>query len=455
MAKTSFQRRYEAVLENAQLRKGITLGTTIFSQTNARAEAAIPDWQDLREEGRRIKNHALAHLDYYLEELERNFIAQGGNVFWAHDAQSARDYVLDLARRRHVKTAVKGKSMISEELGLNEALTEAGIEPVETDLGEFIVQLAGEKPSHIMAPAIHKTKEEIGLLFARKLNVAPTTDLEVMNRSARSHLREKFLRAGMGITGANFAVAETGTVILVENEGNIRYCTTVPPVLVSIMSIEKVIPDWEDLVVLLKLLIPAVTGQMMSAYVTFLNPPVQGKPLEGPEEHHLIILDNGRSRILASEKYRSILRCLRCGSCSNICPVYRTIGGHAYGAVYSGPMGSVLSPLLARLDQYDELPFASTLCSACRDICPVKIDLPRMLMDLRKDIVDRWRRSGRNIGMRAGMEFWSLLAASPGGLNLASKAMRRAQPLVKKITGMDAPALAAHRYEGKRGPYAD
>ncbi|MBI4773296.1 MAG: iron-sulfur cluster-binding protein [Deltaproteobacteria bacterium] len=447
MRENRFRKRYQAALNDAQLQKGVSAATRLLVSMREKTVAEIPDWQALRERGRAIREHTLDHLDGCLETLEQSVTRQGGHVFWAKDDEAARRYVLDLALSRGVKTIVKGKSMISEEIGLNDALEAHGVEPVETDLGEFIVQLADEHPSHILAPAIHKTKEDISLLFARKLLKPKVTEPKALMAQAREHLRGKFLEAQMGVTGANFAVARTGTVVLTENEGNIRFSTTCPPVHVSIMSLEKVVPDWSELYVLLNLLIISATGQRLSTYVSFLNPPMADKTRHGPKEFHLVLLDNGRSRILGDERYRSILRCIRCAACFNVCPVYTKIGGHAYGTVYPGPMGSVLSPLLFGLDAHEELPFASTLCGACRDVCPVKIDIPNMLLELRSDVTENWKARHRMYGRRLRVEVWSRVAGDETVLRWASRIARSAEPILNVAKAPDGFKLSHRRFE--------
>lgn len=447
MRENRFRTRYQAALNDAQLQKGVSAATRLLVSMREKTVAEIPDWEELRERGRSIREHTLDHLDGCLEMLEQSVTSQGGHVFRAKDGEAARRYVLDLALGRGVRTLVKGKSMISEEIGLNSALEAHGVEPVETDLGEFIIQLANEHPSHILAPAIHKTKEDISQLFARKLLKPKVIEPKALMAQAREHLRSKFLEAQMGVTGANFVVARTGTVVLTENEGNIRFSTTCPPVLVSIMSLEKVVPDWTDLYVLLNLLIISATGQRLSTYVSFLNPPMAGNIGPGPKEFHLVLLDNGRSRILKDERYRSILRCIRCAACFNVCPVYTKIGGHAYGTVYPGPMGSVLSPLLFGLDAHEELPFASTLCGACKDVCPVMIDIPSLLLELRNDVTMNWKARHKMYGRRLSAELWSRVAGNETALRWVSRMARSAEPLLNAGKKPDGFKLSGRRFE--------
>lgn len=346
---------------------------------------ALSNGEELRERARSIRDHTLDHLDQYLVELEENVKVLGGTVHWAEDARAARMIVEQIALTRGVKRIVKGKSMVSEEVDLNRGLEANGLEVVETDLGEFIIQLANEPPSHLVGPAIHKTKGQIAQLFCDALDAPLMDDPERMTLFARKTLRERFLKADMGITGANFVVAQSGAVILLENEGNIRLSTTVPRIHVALTGIEKVVPTWQDLAVLLKLLPRSATGQKLSSYVSMFFGPKRGNEFDGANEFHLVLLDNGRSRILADKQFRESLRCIRCGACLNTCPVYLKSGGHAYGWVYSGPIGSILTPqLLQRRKVAANLPYASTLCGACSSVCPVKIDIPGVLIELRR-----------------------------------------------------------------------
>ena len=357
-----------------------------FHQARIDASDQTPDWEALQDKGRAIKAHTLDNLAYYLEMVERNVIASGGHIYFAKDAEAASNYVVNLAKERGIELVIKGKSMVSEEMALNHRLEEEGIEPVETDLGEYIVQLAEETPFHIIAPAIHKSRVEVSELFAEKLNVPMYDNIEDLTREARDQLRQKFVDAGMGITGANFIVAETGTVTLVTNEGNGRMCTSMPKIHVAITGMEKVVPSIEDLGLFLRLLIRSATGQRISSYVTTVTGPRGEDEVDGPEEFHLGIVDNGRSKMLADPNLREALYCLRCGACLNACPVYRKVGGHAYGWVYPGPIGAIVSPMLTNLSEAKDLPYASTLCGACKEACPVKINIPRMLLYLRKEL---------------------------------------------------------------------
>lgn len=374
-------------LGDAQLQRALSAATTRFMSGRSLAIAAMGDeWERLRERAREIKEHSINNLDYYLDQFASNVERLGGRVFWARDGEEANRYVAQLARERGVSLAVKSKSMVTEEVELNGALGQAGVEAVETDLGEYIIQLAGERPSHIIAPAIHKTRFDVADLFAEKLGVTRTEEIAEMTAVARRVLRDRFARAGLGVTGANFAVAETGSIVLVENEGNIRLTTTLPRVHVALVGIEKVIPRVEDLGVLMKVLPRSASGQHMSAYVSVITGVKQSPADEGPRELHVVMLDNGRTRMLADERLREALYCIRCGACLNVCPVYQKIGGHAYGWIYPGPIGSIITPQLLGNRRAADLPFASSLCGACREACPVKIDIPGMLLHLRHEM---------------------------------------------------------------------
>lgn len=383
-----FSERAKEALQDERLQRNLERIGVRFKTARDLAFAQLEDPESLRQRGRAIKEKAIANLPLLLETLERKVKEAGGIVHWARTSKEARAIVCQLAREKGVRTVVKGKSMVTEEISLNEALQSEGIEVWETDLGEFIIQLAGEPPSHIIGPAVHKSKEQISELFAQKLGVAEAQAPEELTKIAREKLREKFLGADMGVTGANAAVAETGSILLLENEGNIRMSVTVPRILVTVMGIEKVIATLDDLAVILALLPRSATGQKLSAYTTIITGPRLPGELDGPEEFHLVLLDNGRTGILADPDRRESLFCLRCGSCLNVCPVYRKVGGHAYGWVYSGPIGAVLTPQLIPSRLARDLPFASTLCGACAEVCPVKIDLPKLLLVMRQRLAE-------------------------------------------------------------------
>ena len=344
------------------------------------AQAEVP-WEELRDRARAIKEHAIAHLDELLVEFEKQFTARGGTVVWASSADDAAARFLDICKRHGASSVVKGKSMVSEELELNARLAAAGIEPVETDLGEYIVQLADQRPTHIIAPAIHLSRQDVGEIFARKLKIDYCDDPATLSEIARERLRRKYLEAGVGMTGANFAVAQTGTVVVVENEGNGGLSAQATPVHIVVMGIEKVIARLEDLIVFLKLLPRSGTGQKMTTYVHYFLGAAEGR------HAYCILVDAGRTKLLADPVAREALYCIRCGACLNVCPIYRRTGGWAYGWVYPGPIGAVVTPNIVGLEEAGELPFASTLCGACRDECPVKIDLPHQLVNERRKAV--------------------------------------------------------------------
>ena len=413
--------RSHAALENDVLQGALKRATDTFIGRRREAITSVADWEALRERARRVKEHTIKHLDYYLEQLVAKVEEHGGKVFWAGTGDDVSRYIIDLARARGVKSIVKSKSMATEEIELNYALEAADINPVETDLGEYIIQLAQEKPSHIIVPAIHKTREQIADLFADKLGQGRPHEVAEITAMARQRLRNEFLSAGMGITGANFAIAETGGIVLVENEGNIRLSTQVPRIHVAVVGIEKVIPRFRDLSVFLRLLPRSGTGQKQTAYVSFLDGP-RNTASESGFEFHLVLMDNGRTRILADEQMRESLYCIRCGACLNVCPVYQKIGGQAYGWIYPGPIGAVISPQLQSLKQSGDLPFASSLCGACRDACPVKINLPDLLLGLRAKAKES-ASLGRP-GERTAMRAFGFAARHPKLFALSGKLMR-------------------------------
>jgi L-lactate dehydrogenase complex protein LldF len=370
-------------LVDVPLQAALTRLTDTLMAGNRRGYAALADIDQLRTHAKQIKEHTLANLDACLEQLEASVQKLGGHVHWAETANDARQIIVEIARASKCQRAVKSKSMTSEEVHLNSALEKEGIEITETDFGEFIIQLAGERPSHLVAPAVHHTRESIAKILSERSRTSLPDDPKTLAMTGRKLLREKFYQADLGISGVNFAVAETGTIVLVTNEGNGRLTTTCPRVHVALMGMEKVIPQLADLPVFLKLLARAATGQTLSVYTTMITGPRRPGEKDGPEEFHLVILDNGRSRILASP-FRESLQCIRCGACLNACPVYRRIGGHAYGGVYSGPIGSILTPLFDSVSENPHLPHASSLCGACQAACPVKINIPHMLIGLRE-----------------------------------------------------------------------
>ena len=385
---TPFRQRADGAMKDTFLQEALTIATTKFIGLRREAFAGFPEREALRDQARAIKEATLQELDRHLETLIANVERLGGHVHYAAAPVEARSIIVDIARRTGARMAVKSKSMATEEIHLNEALEAAGITPVETDLGEYIIQLAHERPSHIIAPAIHKTKGQVAELFTRELNRHAAPDPEALTRIARGELREKFLQADLGITGANFAVADTGTVVLVTNEGNGRMVTSLPRVHVAVMGVEKVVPSLTDLMVFLAILAKSATGQKLSVYTSLVQGPRRAGELEGPEEFHLVLLDGGRIAQIGGP-LREALSCLRCGACLNVCPVYRQIGGHAYGYTYPGPIGILLTAMMEGTPAVKDLAHASSLCGACADACPVRIDIPRMLIDLRREVGDR------------------------------------------------------------------
>jgi L-lactate dehydrogenase complex protein LldF len=394
----AFPEAARAALADTQLRSNLAHATATIRAKRAAVVAEVDDWEQLRVAGAAIKDTALLHLDEHLLQLEQSLTAHGAVVHWARDAAEACAIVAQVARDHRVDEVVKVKSMVTQEIGLNEALAAEGILAWETDLAELIVQLGDDLPSHILVPAIHRNRAEIRALFAEHMGrvgrPAPVDlddDPARLAEAARLHLREKFLRARMAVSGANFAVAETGTLVVVESEGNGRMCLTLPEVLVSVVGIEKVVPTWRDLDVFLQLLPRSSTGERMNPYTSTWSGVTPG---DGPQEVHVVLLDNGRTRALADEVGRQALRCIRCSACLNVCPVYERTGGHAYGSVYPGPIGAILNPLLKGVgvdEQTDSLPYASSLCGACFEACPVRIDIPSVLVDLRSQVVDAHR----------------------------------------------------------------
>ena len=406
-----FHRRVHAALADRQLRTALDRTTGRFTSLRADGLASLPDADRVRDRAQAIRAHTLDHLDEHLERFEDAVVKAGGQVHWAADAPEACRIVLDLARSHGVRRVVKSKSMISEEVELNRALEDAGILVVESDLGEYIIQLAGETPSHIIAPAIHKTKEQIGQLFAEKLGVPATDDPAEMTGVVRDRLRDVFLQSDMGISGVNFGVAATGTIVIVTNEGNASLAVSAPRIHVAMMGIERIVPTLDDLSVMLQVLARSATGQKLTVYTDLLTGPRRGQAeQDGPDELHVVLLDNGRSRLLGTPM-SEILRCIRCGACLNVCPVYRAIGGHAYGSVYAGPVGSVLTPALEGLGPWKDLPQASSLCGACRDVCPVRIDIPRMLLTLRDEAATRGHLEW---WVRLGLRAYRLAVTRPG-----------------------------------------
>jgi L-lactate dehydrogenase complex protein LldF len=419
MRPAEFKQQARAALNDKVLRQALGKARSGFVERRAQALARLPEFERLRDEAKAIKDHSLAHLGELLEQYERNVQAAGGQVHWAETAEDAQRLITDLCAAAGARKIAKGKSMAGEEVELNQALEAAGFEVIETDLGEYIIQLAGEPPSHIIAPAVHKTKEQIAELFEthhpdlhERLSEIPDLVDE-----ARRVLREQFLSADVGITGANLLIAETGSHVLVTNEGNGDLCSTLPRVHIVIAGIEKVVPGRREAATILRLLARSATGQPITAYTSWFTGPRRREDLDGPEEFHVVLVDHGRSEMLRSE-FRDMLRCIRCGACLNHCPVYNAIGGHAYGAVYPGPMGSVLTPLQWGLREAADLPNACTLNGRCGSVCPVRIPLPDLLRGLRERIHREGLDGARN---RWLLRIWGELVSRPSLYRLATR----------------------------------
>ena len=390
------------VVRDTQMRKNVRHATEVIQAKRARVVAERDDWQALREAGARLREHSLQYLDVYLEQFERNCTRAGGTVHWASDAEEARQIVVRLAQEAiaaaspqpgDASEVIKIKSMTTEEIQLNGALAEAGIQPFETDLAELIIQLGHDQPSHIVVPALHKNRQQIREIFRREMNLPDLGEApEDLAEAARRFLREKFLRVQTAVSGANFLIAETGGVCVVESEGNGRMCLTLPQTLITIAGIDKIVARFQDLEVLLQTLPRSATGERMNPYNSIWTGVTPG---DGPQNFHVVLLDNGRTDVLADPKGRQTLQCIRCGACQNACPVYRETGGHAYGSVYAGPIGAILTPQLLHLEHAQSLPYASSLCGACYEVCPVKINIPEVLLHLRHRVVEQkaagWR----------------------------------------------------------------
>jgi L-lactate dehydrogenase complex protein LldF len=382
----SFPKAAKTLLANTQMRRNVRRATDIIRNKRARVVAEMPDWEELRNSAQQIKQQVLRNLDGYLEQFEKACTAAGGQVHWARDADEANQIIVGIIQGHQQTEVIKVKTMTSDETQLNVALEAAGITPYETDLADLIIQLGHDKPSHIVVPALHKNKTEIRELFLDKMHLSELgTQPEDLTAAARTYLRERFLRVKVGFSGANFAVAETGSVCVVESEGNGRMCVTLPDVLITMLGIEKIIPSFDDLEVFLQLLPRSATGERMNPYNSIWTGVAEG---DGPREFHVVLLDNGRTKILADAESRETLHCIRCAACLNACPVYRQTGGHAYGSIYSGPIGAILTPQLQSMEHSQSLPYASSLCGACYEVCPVKINIPEILIHLRQRIVE-------------------------------------------------------------------
>lgn len=437
----SFDDIVRATVADAELQEWLQGYQTVAQEWQRRAHGELGNPEAWRDAVAAVRRHTIAHLDHYLTEFADNVERAGGTVTFAATAAEARDYVLDLARRMGVQRVVKAKSMVSEEIGLDEALRDAGVQVSATDLGDYIVQLTGEMPYHITGPALHMTLPQIQRVFSRAAGEELPADAETLVAFARRTLRHEFLTADMGITGANIGVASTGTVVLVTNEGNGRMCSTLPPVHVVLMGMERLVPNWASLEPVLTMLPRAGTGERATAYVTAITGPRRQSDADGPAELHVVIVDNGRSRILGT-KYQPVLQCIRCGCCADWCPVYRTMGGHAYQSVYTGPIGAVLTPLLRGFDGHEHLPFASTLCGACQSACPARVPLADLLLELRADIVAAGRAQA---SWRAGFKAFAWLTTHRVAWDALLRTAGTLAPLAAPLTRLRTVACRAPR----------
>jgi L-lactate dehydrogenase complex protein LldF len=444
----AFDEKIAATLADPRLQKAVytATGRLMDHRRSVVAPESLPDYQELRSQANAVKRHTIENLDWYLEEFERNVVAHGGQVHWARNAAEAADLVLATAKRHGAKLIVKSKSMTTEEIDLNERLGHHGLESVETDLGEYILQLNHERPYHIVAPALHLTRYDVAGIFERNLGVQNETVIENQTRVAREVLRAKFLDADIGISGANFLIADSGAVTIVENEGNARLSTSAPKVHIAIAGIEKVIPRAQDLATFLKLLGRSATGQPLTVYTSFLSGPRRPGEIDGPEEFHVVLLDGGRTKLLADETKRQSLYCIRCGACLNHCPVYRKIGGHSFPWVYSGPIGAILTPQFHGVESEPALPFASSLCGACAEVCPVKIDIPKILLELRADVKDAEKRNAENQMERASFQAFAYIACRP-------RLWRRVMRMVTKAPVLKIGPIAAWLSQRELPPF--
>lgn len=433
-----FKSNAAQALEDEPLRRALSGIKHGFVANRARARGNLPEFEQLRDEAKAIKEHTLAHLDLYLEAYEEKVLTCGGHVHWAATADEARAAILDICRQAGARTVTKGKSMVGEEIAINEHLEANGITPVETDLGEYLIQLRKEPPSHIIAPAIHLTREQVEEDFRRTHTRLPADRVldepSQLVAEARDILREKFLSADVGVTGANLLIAETGTSVIVTNEGNGDLTQCLPRIHIVIASIEKAVPTLEDAMTILRVLARSATGQDFSTYTTFSTGPKRADDPDGPDEYHVVLLDNGRTDMLGSE-FHDMLRCIRCGACMNHCPVYGAVGGHAYGWVYPGPMGAVLTPSLIGIDEAGHLPNASTFCGRCEAVCPMRIPLPKMMRHWREREYEKGNTPAR---YKLGLKLWAFAARRP--------------MLYRALTGMAMPVLA--RLGARKGRFA-
>jgi len=419
-----------SVMGDTQLRKNVRHATDVIQAKRARVVNEMPDWQELREAGKQIRQHTMENLDFYLEEFERNCTKAGGVVHWARDAAEARQIIVGLVKEAGAQEVIKIKSMTTEEIQLNSALEAAGVHAYETDLAELIIQLGQDQPSHIVVPALHKNRSQIREIFKREMNLPELGETpQDLADAARTFLREKFLRVKTGVSGANFLIAETGGVCIVESEGNGRMCLTLPETLITVAGIDKVVPRFADLEVLMQLLPRSATGERMNPYNSIWTG-VDSDGGDGPTTFHVVLMDNARSEILGDAEGRQTLNCIRCGACQNACPVYRQTGGHAYGSVYAGPIGAILTPQLQEMHHAQTLPYASSLCGACYEVCPVKINIPEVLIHLRNKVV---KQNGMMHAEALAMRMMGIIFKSESRFRAAQRMGRMAEaPLVRK-----------------------
>jgi len=429
-------------LSDERLKKAVLNATLSSLDSRENIIKEIPYWEELRQKTNNIKAEVINNLDKYLETFERNCEQNGIIIHWAKDDVSARNTILKIASDNNVKKIVKSKSLTTEEIHLNDALIENGIETLETDLGEYIVQLKGQVPSHLIIPALHLSKEDVGELFTEKLGTEYTNVPEELLLVARKNIRKKFLQADMGISGSNFAIAESGSFVVVENEANAHLTITMPKIHVAVIGIEKLIPNMEALPYFLKLLAPSATGQKSSTYVNFIGGPSRNKYGEGPEEVHVVLVDNGRSRVLHDKQLRETLQCIRCGACLNSCPVYQQIGGHAYGWVYMGPIGAALAPQYLGTHEGKYSPYLCTLCSECYNVCPVKINLPEHLLTLRNQIVEDGETEKVE---KAAMKTFSFVATRPKLYNMLTVLPAVMQKMMPEGKSLSVPGYGKER----------
>jgi L-lactate dehydrogenase complex protein LldF len=447
-----FDKKINQTLENPKLQLAIYTSTGRLMESRKKSlTGQLPDFQEVRTQANAIKQHTIENLDYYLEQLEANVQAHGGKVVWCRDAKDVGDFVLQLAKEREAKLIVKSKSMTTEEIDLNERLEHNGLESVETDLGEYILQLKHERPYHIVAPALHLTRYDVADLFEKELGAPNDTVIENQTMLARRVLRDKFLHADIGISGANFLVADSGAIVVVENEGNARLTTSAPKIHIAVAGVEKLIPRAQDLATFLKLLGRSATGQPLTVYTSFLSGPKREGEIDGPDEFYLVLLDHGRTKVLADQENRQVLYCIRCGSCLNHCPVYRKIGGHSFPWVYSGPIGAIITPEFMGVRHEPGLPFASSLCGACAEVCPVKINIPKVLLSLRERVVKARTEDHSNRWELLAFRMFAFAMSHPRIYRLGSKLAAMFSPKqewVSHMPGLDwLPPLKAWLYQ--------